>query len=75
MDEHHHIQVANWDNGVAEQIAKMEKGYSSHKQGFWHSLWYKAGSHEASLNAWASLIPDEYGLGVVKGGLAIIFMV
>ncbi|KAH6686736.1 hypothetical protein F5X68DRAFT_261749 [Plectosphaerella plurivora] len=74
MDEHHHMRVANWDNGISEQIAKMEKGYSNHKEGFWHSLWYKAGSHEESLNAWAGLIPDEYGLGVVKGGLAIIFM-
>ncbi|KAH2192370.1 hypothetical protein KXW59_007024 [Aspergillus fumigatus] len=40
---------------------------------FWHSLWYHVGDTKDTLDPWVALIPNEYGLAVVKTGLAVVF--
>lgn len=63
-----------WDD-LAEKIAQLEKRYKDKKKGLWHELWYKLGQKQQIAEAWIAFIPDEYGLGVVKAGLALIFKV
>lgn len=63
-----------WDH-LSEKISQTETSYSDAKNGFWHRLWYNIGESEDICNAWVALIPDSYGLAVVKTGLAVVFQV
>lgn len=63
-----------WDR-LSEKISETETGYSDTKNGFWHRLWYNIGESEDICHAWVALIPDSYGLAVVKTGLAVVFQV
>lgn len=36
-------------------------------------LWRKAGSKSDAIEPWLHLIPDEYGLSIVRGAIAIVF--
>ena len=62
-------------NSVCEKIVQTEKAYRKRKEGFWHSLWYKAGDSRDILEGWTSLIPNQYGLAIVKASIAVIFKV
>lgn len=63
-----------WD-ALSEKIGRMEKQYGDTKTGLWHSLWYKMGENQETADAWIAFIPDDYGLGVVKAGIALVFKV
>lgn len=65
-----------WDD-LSEKIGQIEKQYGSIKtgKGLWHSLWHKMGQNQKTADAWIAFIPDEYGLGVVKAGIALVFKV
>ncbi|ROW04740.1 hypothetical protein VMCG_04873 [Cytospora schulzeri] len=39
----------------------------------WHKIWYGIGDSSEVVNVWIDFIPDEFGLAVVKTGLAVIF--
>ncbi|KAG7287270.1 hypothetical protein NEMBOFW57_006777 [Staphylotrichum longicolle] len=60
-------------NDLSEKIGLMEKQCKETKNGLWHSLWHKMGQKQEAAEAWMAFIPDEYGLGVVKAGLALVF--
>lgn len=68
------VQGDSWD-GLCEKINHTEDRYSNRKEGFWHSIWYKMGDYSSMLDGWVALIPDAYGLAVVKTGLAVVFKV
>lgn len=53
----------------------MEKAYEKSKQGLWHRLWYRMGDEKEIVSAWLDLIPSEYGLSVIKAGIAVVFKV
>ncbi|RYP23553.1 hypothetical protein DL765_001067 [Monosporascus sp. GIB2] len=55
------------------RISRMEKAYKDTKQGLWHKMWYGIGRHKESLDAWIDVVPDDYGLALVKAGLAAVF--
>jgi len=62
----------SWDR-LSEKICQTECGYSDTLNGFWRKIWYNIGETEDICHAWVALIPDEYGLAVVKTGLAVVF--
>ncbi|KAL2261626.1 hypothetical protein VTK26DRAFT_3745 [Humicola hyalothermophila] len=62
----------SWD-ALADKIGRMEKRFGDVNSGLWHSLWYKMGQQQEVADAWLAFIPDQWGLGIVKAGLALIF--
>ena len=68
------VQGDSWD-GLCEKINHAEDRYRNRKEGLWHSIWYKMGDYSSVLDGWVALIPDAYGLAVVKTGLAVVFKV
>ncbi|GFF70747.1 hypothetical protein IFM62136_07911 [Aspergillus lentulus] len=58
---------------LADKLADTEARYTDRQKTFWHSLWYHVGDTKDTLDAWVALIPNEYGLAVVKTGLAVVF--
>lgn len=47
---------------------------SSRKGSNWFKyLWRKAGSKSDAIEPWLHLIPDEYGLSLVRGAIGIVF--
>ncbi|KAJ2978700.1 hypothetical protein NUW58_g7413 [Xylaria curta] len=67
------IQVTTFDPGLCDRIGDMEKAYRESKQGLWHRFWYGCGDVRDIAEAWLELIPDEYGLSVLKAGVAVVF--
>lgn len=63
-----------WDN-ICNQILKAQKDYTERERGMWHRIWYGLGDASELANIWIEFIPDEFGLAVVKTGLAVIFKV
>ncbi|KAH2459094.1 hypothetical protein KXW63_001861 [Aspergillus fumigatus] len=49
----------------ANQLEELANEPDRHKT-FWHSLWYHVGDTKDTLDPWVALIPNEYGLAVVK---------
>ncbi len=69
------IQVTTFDPGLCDRIGDMEKAYRESKQGLWHRFWYGCGDVRDITEAWLDLIPNEYGLSVLKAGVAVVFKV
>ncbi|KAI3340822.1 hypothetical protein F4824DRAFT_517265 [Ustulina deusta] len=67
------IQVTTFDPGLCDRIGDMEKAYRESKQGLWHRFWYGCGDVRDITEAWLDLIPNEYGLSVLKAGVAVVF--
>ncbi|PWY83637.1 hypothetical protein BO70DRAFT_361719 [Aspergillus heteromorphus CBS 117.55] len=57
---------------LSERLAGAEDRYKGQKKGFWHSIWYHVGDGQEVVSNWLALIPNEYGLAVVKTGLAVV---
>jgi hypothetical protein len=67
-------EVTTIDDDLCNQIGEMEKGYSESREGLWHRFWY--GMDNMDVEGWLDLvIPDEYGLSVIKAGIALVFKV
>ncbi|PWY85886.1 hypothetical protein BO94DRAFT_536021 [Aspergillus sclerotioniger CBS 115572] len=64
---------ANELEQLSERLAGAEDRYNGEKNGFWHSIWYNLGEGEEVISNWIGLIPNEYGLAIVKTGLAVVF--
>jgi hypothetical protein len=69
------IQLTTFDNGLSDKIGEMETAYKKTKEGFWHRLWYRMGNNQEIVSAWLDLIPNEYGLFIIKAGIAVVFKV
>lgn len=63
-----------WDS-LCEKITDTKAKYNDSKSGIWHTIWYKMGGYKDTLDGWTALIPEQYGLAVVKTGIAVIFKV
>jgi len=64
----------SWDK-LGDRINQMQTKYKDSTDGFWHRLWYGIGDAKDAIDPWVSLIPEAYGLAVVKTGLAVVFKV
>ncbi|KAI0556214.1 hypothetical protein F4679DRAFT_578334 [Xylaria curta] len=67
------LQVTTFDLSLCDKIGDMENAYRESKQGCWHRFWYSCGDVKDIAEAWLDLIPDEYGLSVIKAGVAVVF--
>jgi hypothetical protein len=68
-------QTTTFDHDLCDRIAAMEKAYGKSKEGFWYRLWYGIGNAKDIAEAWLDLIPNEYGVSVIKAGMAVVFKV
>ncbi len=76
-DVHFDVLNCDWDD-LFEQIARAqgEHGANGAKKSQWYKyLWRKAGSKAEAVEPWLQLIPDEYGLSLLRGSIAIVFHV
>lgn len=64
----------SWEE-ICEKVNRTQKEYSDSTEGFWHRIWYKIGDSKELVSPWADLIPDAYGLAVVKVGVAVIIKI
>lgn len=72
--EWHQKDPAKWET-LSEDIMKSQKDYESSKDGFWRKIWYDIGDAKDAIDPWFALIPNDYGLAVVKTGVAVLFKV
>ncbi|KAH7309774.1 hypothetical protein B0I35DRAFT_440600 [Stachybotrys elegans] len=68
-----HINVTTFDDGLLAKINSIEKGYEQGKQTLWHRFWYGMGDKKDVVEAWLEVIPSEYGLSIIKAGIAVVF--
>ncbi|ROV99656.1 hypothetical protein VSDG_03101 [Cytospora chrysosperma] len=61
-----------WET-MCNQILNTQRDYTEKENTIWHKIWYGMGEASEIVNVWIDLIPDEFGLAVVKTGLAVIF--
>lgn len=67
----------SWDD-LFNQMARAQGDHEaqSGRKGNWFKyLWRKAGSKSDAIEPWLQLIPDEYGLSIVRGAIGIVFHV
>lgn len=63
-----------WDD-LTERLLSAEKDYEDQGKDRWHRIWYGLGESSDVAMQWIEIIPDEYGLAVVKTGVAMILTV
>jgi hypothetical protein len=67
----------SWDD-VFDQMARAKGKYEEKFNGpnhFFHWLWRKAGNASEAVDPWLQLIPNEFGMAVARGAIAIVFHV
>ncbi|KLU92193.1 hypothetical protein MAPG_11139 [Magnaporthiopsis poae ATCC 64411] len=64
--------TAKWET-LGEEIMKSQQDYEASKSGFWHKIWYGVGDAKDAIDPWVALIPSDYGLAIVKTGVAVLF--
>ncbi|CAK7212185.1 hypothetical protein SCUCBS95973_001356 [Sporothrix curviconia] len=65
----------SWDD-LFVQMARAQGDHEArvNRKGNWFKyLWRKAGTQKEAIEPWLQLIPDEYGLSLVRGAIAIVF--
>lgn len=63
-----------WDD-LTDKIINAEKDYDKQGQEIWHRMWHGIGNASEVVDAWSEVIPNEYGLAVVKTAVAVVFKV
>lgn len=64
----------SWDD-LYDKISTEEAQFIGTGQSSLRLFWYKLGERKEGINAWFGLIPDEYGLSVVKAAVALTLQV
>ncbi|KAL8351070.1 hypothetical protein RB601_000794 [Gaeumannomyces tritici] len=70
--EWHEADAARWEK-LGEDIIETSQGFEASKNGFWHKIWYGMGDAKDAIDPWFALIPSDYGLAIVKAGVAVLF--
>lgn len=70
--EWHEADAARWEK-LGEDIIGTSQGFEASKSGFWHKIWYGIGDAKDAIDPWFALIPSDYGLAIVKAGVAVLF--
>lgn len=63
-----------WDD-LTESLLTAEKDYEDQGKDRWRRIWYGLGNKADVTTPWIEIIPNEYGLAVVKTGVALILKV
>ncbi|KAJ4416631.1 hypothetical protein N0V82_006641 [Gnomoniopsis sp. IMI 355080] len=61
-----------WDE-LTDKVLTAEKDYDKQGKEIWHRIWHGIGNASEVVDAWSEVIPNEYGLAVVKTAVAVIF--
>lgn len=60
-----------WDT-VCNKVLSTQKDYTERQQSSWRRIWHGVGKASENVDVWVGWIPDEFGLAVVKTGLALV---
>lgn len=60
---------------LCDKILNTQKDYVEKQQGAWRRIWHGVGKASENVDVWVGWIPDEFGLAVVKTGLALVIKV
>ncbi|KAG6356455.1 hypothetical protein INS49_015843 [Diaporthe citri] len=60
-----------WDD-LTESLLTAEKDYEDQGKDRWRRIWYGLGDKADVTTPWIEIIPNEYGLAIVKTGVALI---
>lgn len=63
-----------WD-AACDKLLSNHKDYTERQQGPWRRIWHGIGRASENVDVWVGWIPDEFGLAVVKTGLALVIKV
>lgn len=63
-----------WET-VCDKVLSTQKDYTERQQGPWRRIWHGIGKASENVDVWVGWIPDEFGLAVVKTGLALVIKV
>ncbi|KAJ0106752.1 hypothetical protein J7T55_001276 [Diaporthe amygdali] len=56
----------------ARNLLAAEKDYEDQGKDRWHRIWYGMADKTELVTPWIEIIPNEYGLAIVKAGVAVI---
>jgi hypothetical protein len=70
------IQVSGdaWDD-LFEKLSGRETIYQEHNRNARKLFWWKLGERSQHIEPWLALIPDSYGLSVLKASVALVLKV
>jgi len=60
-----------WET-LTEKILTSQQDYEASQQGFWRKIWHGIGGAKDAIDPWVALIPNDFGLAVVKTGVAVL---
>lgn len=63
-----------WDT-VCDKVLSTQTDYTEREQSSWRKIWHGIGKASENVDVWVGWIPDEFGLAVVKTGLALVIKV
>lgn len=63
-----------WDD-LTKSLLAAEEDYEDRGKDRWRRIWYGLGDKAELATPWIEIIPNEYGLAVVKTGVAVILKV
>ena len=67
--------LSKWEK-LSNDMLKSQADFEDGKEGgFWGKIWYNLGGAKDAVDPWIALIPNEYGLAVVKMGVAVLLKV
>lgn len=66
--------TAGWGT-LCDKILNTQNEYTERQQSSWRRIWHGVGKASENVDVWVGWIPDEFGLAVVKTGLALVIKV
>jgi hypothetical protein len=63
-----------WDD-LFEKLAELERGCHEGDRSSRTLFWWKIGENREAISPWVNLIPDAYGLSVLKASIAVLLKV
>ncbi|KAG8159752.1 hypothetical protein KVR01_010389 [Diaporthe batatas] len=57
---------------LCDKLLDTENDYTESQQSSWRRIWHTVGKASENVDVWVAWIPDEFGLSVVKTGLALV---
>ncbi|POS70850.1 hypothetical protein DHEL01_v210756 [Diaporthe helianthi] len=57
---------------LCDKVLNAQNDYTTKQQSSWRRIWHGVGKASENVDVWVGWIPDEFGLAVVKTGLALV---
>lgn len=62
-------------NDMCDKVLRAQQDYTERQKSSWRKIWHGVGKASGNVDVWVGWIPDEFGLAVVKTGLAVVIKV